>query len=147
MNIIAISIGSIIAVLSIRIFRFKQELHRQVAYAYYLASFPLYYWIFALFSVDYSVLYCEILIGLLFIALATYCALVNTKIYPIALGSAYLWHAVYDIHHNHFFVNSGIPEWWPEFCGVIDIILGLYLLSLSNRHSHTLLHHQPCETS
>lgn len=30
-------------------------------------------------------------------------------------------HGVYDLFHGHFFVNPGVPAWWPAFCMAYDV--------------------------
>ncbi len=30
--------------------------------------------------------------------------------------------------NSYHFTNAGTPEWWFEFCGSIDVILGVYLI-------------------
>jgi len=33
-------------------------------------------------------------------------------------------HGVFDIVHRLLFENRGVPQWWPGFCLVFDVILG-----------------------
>ncbi len=40
-------------------------------------------------------------------------------------------HAIYDYYHDDLFINPGTPTWWPEFCGSIDIIIGVYIIYLA----------------
>ncbi len=38
-------------------------------------------------------------------------------------------HGAWDIlHHNGLLVPTDVPEYWPSFCFIIDIIDGLYFL-------------------
>ena len=38
-------------------------------------------------------------------------------------------HGVWDIfHHNGFLIKTDVPEYWPSFCFIIDIIDGLYFV-------------------
>jgi hypothetical protein len=30
-------------------------------------------------------------------------------------------HGVYDYFHGHLFINSGVPAFWPMFCGSYDV--------------------------
>lgn len=50
-------------------------------------------------------------------------------------------HGLFDLVHFHAISNSGVPVWWPGFCGSIDLVLGLALMALlrsgrleANRH-------------
>jgi hypothetical protein len=47
----------------------------------------------------------------------------------LALG--YIAHGVYDVIHHQLFINSGAPLWWPEFCGTVDILIGVYLIAFA----------------
>ena len=103
------------------------------AYSLLLASFPLYYWAFAIYAGNYSALSNEILIGSLFIIMA-WLAYVQSKplaLFILALG--FIAHAVYDITHGSFGTSAVAPIWWPEFCGSADGVIGLYLLIESSR--------------
>ena len=40
-------------------------------------------------------------------------------------------HGIWDIfHHNSFLIRTDVPGYWPSFCFIIDIIVGLYFLLL-----------------
>jgi hypothetical protein len=30
-------------------------------------------------------------------------------------------HGVFDFFHGHLILNSGVPAWWPAFCGSYDV--------------------------
>ena len=36
-------------------------------------------------------------------------------------------HGVYDYFHGHLFTNSGVPAFWPMFCGSYDVTAAAYL--------------------
>jgi hypothetical protein len=42
-------------------------------------------------------------------------------------------HGVYDLVHSAVVSNPEVPTWWPLFCGVVDIVLGGWVLVLLNR--------------
>jgi hypothetical protein len=50
------------------------------------------------------------------------------------LAVGYLAHAAYDFCHDAYFVNAGIPAWWPEVCGSIDVLVGGYILHIWHLH-------------
>ena len=105
-------------------------------YPILLATFPAYYWLFAISALDYNALFLEVLVGIFWIALS-YIAYQKTKfIGLILLTVGYIGHAVYDVAHDLLFINAGTPRWWPEFCGVIDMMLGLYLLYVASVTNH-----------
>ena len=58
-------------------------------------------------------------------------AIKNIKYSAFVLSLGYIGHGIYDAVHIHLFENPGMPIWWPEFCGTVDIIMGLYLIVYS----------------
>ena len=42
-------------------------------------------------------------------------------------------HGVYDLAHSAVVSNPVVPGWWPLFCGVVDILLGGWVIVLLNR--------------
>ncbi len=140
MNNTALFAGIIIALATIKLFN-SPKVNTQYIYTWLLASLPVYYWLFAAYSGDFIVLFKETLVAIIFISLAWYCMLLNNRNYPLLLSMAYLLHAAYDLTHSSFFINPGSPLWWPEFCAVIDLILGLYIASFivrQPRRSHSI---------
>ena len=43
------------------------------------------------------------------------------------IAAALAGHGVWDFVHGGLITNPGVPEWWPAFCGSIDIYLGAWL--------------------
>ena len=37
-------------------------------------------------------------------------------------------HGVWDVLHHQGLVATSIPEYWPSFCFVVDVVIGLYFL-------------------
>jgi len=134
MNLLALLIGILTSLYIL--YRFKKTGLEKSSWAYALliASFPLYYFIFALYVQDYQVLSYEILIGLCFFALAYLAYKLKRKLALFLLALLSISHAVYDYFHEALFINEGTPSWWIEFCGSIDIFLGLYLIFLVFKH-------------
>jgi hypothetical protein len=120
-------------VASFIIFRFRKAGYEKsgLAYPVLLASFPVYYWVFALYAVDYQALVNELVVGAAFLAIAWLAYRVNDirSLFILAIG--FIGHGAYDIVHLAVLANSVAPLWWPEFCGSIDIILGVYMLWLA----------------
>lgn len=43
-------------------------------------------------------------------------------------------HGIWDIlHHNAFFIKTDIPHYYPVYCIVVDIIIGIYFLIVLRR--------------
>jgi hypothetical protein len=133
MNLYALVAGFLVAVYVVVGFRKTKFERKKWVYPLLLASFPAYYWAFAVYGSDSVALQKELVAGALFIALSVIAYQVKGKVSLALLAIGYIGHAVYDIAHNSLFVNSGAPEWWPEFCGSVDLLLGLYLVYLAVR--------------
>jgi len=119
---------AIIRILKISMFQ------RNWAYPLLLASFPLFYMFFALWINDKTELKNEFFGGLLFFIIAIiYVRYRKPWVEPLLIAGFFL-HAAYDIFHNLFFINMGVPLWWPEFCGTVDLFIGFYLLFLYKKN-------------
>ena len=134
MNIIAFIIGVLISIAVILHFKKTRLESSQYAYSILLFTFPFYYFVFAIYGKDYAALPSEFIGGLLFFIIAISTIKINYFYKFILLAIGYILHGVYDVIHNLFFVNAGTPIWWPEFCGVIDLTIGLYLATLSLKY-------------
>ena len=131
MNLLALSIGLILATYAIVHFRAFRLEKKQWAYPLLLATFPLYYFVFAIYAGDHGALLNEMYVSAIFIAAAYAGYKLQNSIGVIILATGYIGHAVYDVAHNHLFINDGTPFWWPEFCGAVDGLMGLYLVYLA----------------
>jgi hypothetical protein len=107
------------------------------AYPILLATFPLYYWVFALYAADYQALMNEIIVGVVFIGLAWLAYRLHDLRALLILAIGFISHGVYDIVHSRLFASSVAPTWWPEFCGSIDLLLGMYMLWLAKLHGRS----------
>lgn len=82
----------------------------------------------------------ELLYGGVFFLIALCSKRLASSAWLALLAAGYLLHGVYDVIHDGLFINGGVPLWWPEFCGTVDIVIGLYLLwlALSSRRHWTM---------
>lgn len=128
MNYYALVIGIIIAVYVVIRFRKTKLERKQWVYPAFLATFPIYYWAFAVYASDYGALINEVAIGLGFLTIAYAAYRLKSSLGLMLLAVGYIGHAGYDIVHHSLFHNPGTPIWWPEFCGAVDALIGLYLI-------------------
>jgi hypothetical protein len=85
-----------------------------------------YYTLFAVMRRSrYSTLEVEIAIGLVFSSFAVLGFKKNMWLAAAAISG----HGVFDFVHPALVNNSGVPIWWPGFCGTIDIVLGGWLVA------------------
>lgn len=109
--------------------------NRSWSYPLLLVSFPLFYAFFALWVNDKSVMKNELLAGVIFFAIAIIYVKYRKPWADYLLVSGFFLHALYDITHDLFFINFGVPTGWVEFCGTVDLFVGCYLLFLLKRKS------------
>jgi hypothetical protein len=131
MNIYALAVGAGTAVFVVLLFKAMRLENTRWAYPIFLATFPVYYWIFAVYVSDYAALQKEFMVGVAFLAISYVAYKFKSFGALLLLAIGYVSHAAYDFYHNVFFVNSGAPAWWPEFCGSIDVLLGGYIAYLA----------------
>ena len=133
MNILALAIGVVVSGLVIRGFNSRRLEDSRWGYPAFLATFPVYYWVFALLGSDLGALPTEILAGLVFIVIAQVAARRRSTATLALLAVGYLGHAAYDVVHDQLVSNAGVPAWSPEFCGAVDLLLGAYVALLALR--------------
>lgn len=132
MNLIALACG-VLAALAVA-WRFHPRLEGSAwGYPALLATFPAYYWLFALAGGDPGALPREIAAGLGFLAVALLAARWRSTLTLGLLAVAYAGHAAYDVLHDHWVSNAGTPVWWPEFCGSVDLLLAAWVAWLALR--------------
>lgn len=133
MNLPALAFGLLVAVVLMLRFRRRGQEYSRWSYPLLLASFPAWYWAFALLAADPGALAVEVLAGLAFIGIAQVAASWRSFATLLLLAFGYVAHAVYDVVHDRLVSNAGVPAWWPEFCGAVDLVLGVYIVMLAIR--------------
>ena len=131
MNSLALLVGILIAIVIIVRLQQKKEQPSPSFFPILLATFPAYYWVFAIYQNDYQALFHEMLIGLLFIGVAVLAYFLSSVKSLVFLAVGFIGHGIYDVLHHVIWPVSVAPIWWPEFCGIIDIMLGAYVLWLA----------------
>lgn len=54
-------------------------------------------------------------------------ALIGYKGNNLLLAYGIILHGLWDIfHHNSLVIKTDVPDYWPSFCFIIDIIDGIY---------------------
>lgn len=127
MNLYALAVGIAVAIYVVMTFRKTKLETSKWAYPLLLSTFPIYYLVFAVYGSDYTALLSELLAGVLFIALSCWAYRLGSFNALFVLAIGYTGHAIYDFGHDALFVNAGAPLWWPEFCGSVDLLIGIYL--------------------
>ena len=72
----------------------------------------------------------EILVALAFSSMALVGFTVNTQL----LGVGIILHGVWDVmHHGSWLLKTDVPEYWPMYCMIVDVIYGVYFLLVSKK--------------
>lgn len=101
------------------------------AWPFFLLTLPVWYMLFGLLALDGTAIMQELLYGIPYLATGLFLWKVKPE-FPLArilLAIAWISHGFYDYYHDSFFVNPGVFSWYPAFCAVVDIFVGVYLLS------------------
>lgn len=92
-------------------------------YATVLAVIGLLYGLWAVISGSTTTLLLESIGILAFVTLSV----LGFKTSQWFLVAGLAAHGVYDYFHGHLFANSGVPAFWPMFCGSYDVTAAAYL--------------------
>ena len=82
-----------------------------------------YYALFAVMGSSMDALVLECLAGAAFLAAAIVGFRSSLWIVAVAMAA----HGVFDSVHARIISNPGVPAWWPQFCGSIDVALAAWL--------------------
>lgn len=97
-------------------------------YSISLIVLPVIYGLFAFYAGDHDVGLKELIIGIPFIVAGLLLTLSNTLQAMMVVGALWILHALYDVVHEWFFINSAAPGWYPTFCASVDVIIGVYVI-------------------
>jgi len=125
--LVGVAVG-VLTIISARIIRGQRWL-----YSLGLLTLPSLYAFFALRAGDQAVGIKEMIFGLPYLIAGLVFAFVSVRQSAIVVGAFWILHGVYDLTHNQFITNAGVPGWYPVFCFSVDVVIGAYLLWLSNR--------------
>ena len=98
----------------------------RVFYPTLLMPIATYYVLFAAMARSTPALITESLVACVFLMLG----LAGFKKNLWVVAGALAGHGVFDFCHHVFIDNSGVPVWWPGFCGSFDILAGGFLAML-----------------
>jgi uncharacterized membrane protein HdeD (DUF308 family) len=129
---IPVVIGLLLAVGIAALARFTRFDEDRSFYSTILIIIASYYVLFAVLGGSRHALGWELVIGVVFSAVA----IIGALVLPALVGIGIIAHGLFDLVHDVLITNSGVPTWWPSFCGSIDVSLGLWVL-LSTRSAPT----------
>ncbi len=96
-------------------------------YSTVLIIIASYYVLFALLDSSTHALVSELVIAVAFSTVA----IIGALFLPTLVGIGIIAHGLFDLVHDGLIENSGVPSWWPSFCGSIDVLLGIWVVFLT----------------
>lgn len=98
------------------------------AWPFFLATLPLYYMLFGVLAMDGKAIGLELLFGLPYILVGWLLWKASFRLAWLLISLAWISHGFYDYYHDVLFINPGVFNWYPAFCALVDIVVGVYLL-------------------
>jgi hypothetical protein len=126
--LVGVLLGIAIAALA-KFTRFDEE---RSFYSTVLVIIASYYVLFAVLGGSSHALVWELLIAVAFSTVA----IIGAPFLPTLVGIGIIAHGLFDLVHDMIIENPGVPTWWPAFCGSIDVVLGLWVMTLARSRSN-----------
>jgi hypothetical protein len=104
-------------------------------YPVILIVIAMYYLLFAVMGGNTEVIAKELIIALLFLAIA----ITGARISVIIVAVGLIVHGIFDLIHDLLVINSEVPAWWPGFCFAVDVALGIAVLYIAKSRSNKSL--------
>ena len=96
-------------------------------YSTVLVIIASYYVLFAVLGGSGHALVWELVVAVAFSS----AAIIGALYVPMLVGIGITAHGLFDLVHDVVIENSGVPTWWPAFCGSIDVALGLWVIAIT----------------
>ena len=92
-----------------------------------LVVIAAYYILFAVMGGSRQALAWEIVVAVAFSTVA----ITGALRLPLLVGVGIFSHGLFDFVHYMMIQDAGVPDWWPAFCGSLDVVLGLWVIGLA----------------
>jgi uncharacterized membrane protein HdeD (DUF308 family) len=119
-------VGVLLAVATAALAKFTRFEEERSFYSTVLVIIASYYVLFAVLGGSSHALAWELVVAIVFSTVGIFGAF----FFPTLVGIAIMAHGLFDLVHDLLIENSGVPSWWPAFCGIFDIVLGLWVIGL-----------------
>lgn len=100
-------------------------------YPVILIVIATYYILFAFISMQANIIFIELVVALMFIAIA----ILGSRVYLLLVVAGLIAHGIFDLIHHLIVTNSMVPSWWPGFYAAIDIVLGVVVYFIAKTRS------------
>ena len=115
------------------VFGIQSQKNEYWTYPIMLMLMPLNYVAFAWLGDTTTIVTQELLMMLPFVLAGTICLIKGVRWSGYILAIGWLGHGLYDFFHESFFINQGTPSWFGIYCGLIDVLVAMYLVYYSTR--------------
>ena len=122
-----IVVGVLLAIAIAALAKFTRFDEDRSFYSTVLVIIASYYVLFAVLSGSSHALVWELIIAVVFSTVA----IIGALFLPTLVGTGIIAHGLFDLVHDILIENSGVPTWWPTFCGSLDVLLGLWVIALT----------------
>lgn len=126
-------IGVLSAVAIAALARFTRFDRDRSFYSTVLVIIPSYYIVFAVMGGSSRALVWELLAAVAFSTVA----IMGALYFPLLVGVGIVAHGLFDFVHYMMIQDAGVPDWWPGFCGSLDVVLGFWVMGLSRSEGTT----------
>jgi hypothetical protein len=132
----SIIVGVLLAVAVAALGKFTRFDQDRSFYPTVLVIIASYYVLIAVLGASGHALVSELVIAVAFSTVAILGALHA----PVLVGTGIMAHGLFDLVHDVVIENSGVPIWWPSFCGSLDVLLGLWVMILTRSRLTCSMH-------
>ena len=122
-----IVVGVLLAIAIAALAKFTRFDEERSFYSTVLVIIASYYVLFAVLGGSNHALVWELVIAIAFSTVA----IIGALFLPTLVGAGIMAHGLFDLVHDMIIENPGVPTWWPIFCGSIDVLLGLWVMTLA----------------
>ena len=124
---IPVLIGVLIAVAIAAFGKYTRFDQDRSFYPTVLVVIPSYYVLFAVLGGSRHALAWVLVVAVAFSTMAV----IGALRLPLLVGIGIVAHGLFDFVHHMMIEDAGVPDWWPSFCGSLDVALGLWVIGLS----------------
>jgi len=132
-------VGVLLAIAIAALAKFTRFDEERSFYSTVLVIIASYYVLFAVLGGSSHALVWELVIAVVFSTVA----IIGALFLPMLVGTGIIAHGLFDLVHDIIIENSGVPTWWPTFCGSLDVLLGLWVITLTRWRPNGMFRPRP----
>lgn len=129
-----ILVGVLLAIAIAALAKFTRFDEDRSFYPTVLVIIASYYVLFAVLDGSSHALVWELAIAVAFSTIA----ILGALFLPTLVGIGIIAHGLFDAVHDSIIENTAVPIWWPIFCGSLDVLLGLWVITLTRSRPNAM---------